>query len=72
MIAMGWIEGPMPRLVSVQATGCAPVVRAFEARRRHRAVENAATVASGLRVPAPFAEALILRSIRESGARRSR
>jgi len=67
MRAMGWIHGPSPRLISVQAKGCAPVVRAIE--RGDDGIEpwpDAQTAASGLRVPAPFAERLILRSIRET------
>ncbi len=66
--ALGWIEGALPRLVAVQSRGCAPVVRAFE--QGAAAVtpwENAATVAKGLCVPAPFADQLILRAIRETG-----
>lgn len=55
-------------MVSVQAAGCAPVVRAFEAgEARCRTWENAATIAAGLRVPNPFADRLILRAVRESG-----
>lgn len=65
---LGWTEGPMPRLVAVQARGCAPVVRAFEAGAAAAAPwENARTQALGLRVPAPFADALILRAVRDSG-----
>ncbi len=64
---LGWIGSGRPRLVSVQAEGCAPIVRAFE-QGAERAVrwENATTQASGLRVPAAFADRLILRSIRET------
>lgn len=67
--ALGWLEKTRrPRMVSVQAAGCAPVVKAFEA---NAAVcefwENAHTVASGLRVPKSFADALILKDLRESG-----
>jgi len=67
MRELGWIEPPLPRLVAVQAAGCAPVVRAFD-QGAESAVpwEHAHTVASGLRVPAPFADALILRGIRET------
>lgn len=66
--ALRWVEDPSPRLVSVQASGCAPVVRAFESgASRTQAWEGAATVASGLRVPSPFAGALILRALRETG-----
>jgi threonine synthase len=65
---MGWLDsGKMPRMVSVQAEGCAPIVRAFDGE--HLTVEffaNAATVASGLRVPRPFADRLILRALRAS------
>jgi threonine synthase len=68
MKRLGWIEGPMPRLIAVQSEGCAPVVRAFERGASDIAPwVDAATVASGLRVPSPFADRLILRSIRESG-----
>ncbi|HEY2956003.1 MAG TPA: threonine synthase [Candidatus Eisenbacteria bacterium] len=68
MKALGWVHDPLPRLIAVQSSGCAPVVRAFE-RGDERATPwaDAATLASGLRVPAPFADRLILRSIRESG-----
>ena len=66
--ALGWLTGPAPRLVAVQVAGCAPIVRAFE-RNAARAEPwaDAATVASGLRVPAPFADTLILDAVRASG-----
>lgn len=68
MMAMGWMSPPMPRLIAVQVEGCAPVVRAYaEGADRAEAWQNAHTVASGLRVPAPFADRLILRAIAESG-----
>ncbi len=68
LAALGWTEGPMPRLVAVQVAGCAPVVRAFESGERRAAPwADARTVASGLRVPAPFADTLILAAVRESG-----
>jgi threonine synthase len=68
MRALGWIEGPSPRLVSVQASGCAPVVRAFEQGADRAAPwPGASTAALGLRVPSPFADALMLRAIRETG-----
>ena len=55
-------------MVAVQAAGCAPMVRAFEAGAERAAFfENAATLAAGLRVPAAFADRLILRALRESG-----
>lgn len=68
MEAMGWIGPARPRMVSVQAAGCAPVVRAIEtASERIVPWKNAETAAAGLRVPAPYADRLILRAIRESG-----
>jgi len=68
LAALGWTEGPMPRLVAVQVAGCAPIVRAFEAGEpRATPWEDARTVASGLRVPSPFADSLILAAVRESG-----
>jgi len=64
---LGWTNGPMPRLVSVQTRGCAPIVRAFEAGAdRAEPWADAWTLASGLRVPSPFADRLILRAVRES------
>ena len=64
---LGWTTDPMPRLVAVQTRGCAPVVRAFEqGAERADPWTDAPTVASGLRVPAPFADRLILRALRES------
>jgi threonine synthase len=66
--ALGWIGSRRPRMVSVQAAGCAPVVRAFEAGAERMALwENANTHAAGLRVPLPFADRLMLRILRQSG-----
>ena len=67
--ALGWLEEErMPRMVAVQAAGCAPIVRAFEAGAdRAERWENAATVAAGIRVPAAIGDFLILRALRESG-----
>jgi threonine synthase len=68
MEAMGWIGGKRPRMVTVQSEGCAPIVRAFEAGERFASeFENAATVASGLRVPKAVGDFLILDALRESG-----
>jgi threonine synthase len=66
---IGWMRpGRRPRMVSVQADGCAPIVRAFErGGEKAEAWENAATVADGLRVPRAIGDFLILRAIRESG-----
>ena len=66
---LGWIEpGRRPRMVSVQAAGCAPIVRAFEAGRESAEPwTDARTIASGLRVPGAVADFLMLRALRESG-----
>lgn len=67
MEQLGWIDSRRPRMVSVQADGCAPVVRAFErGSERIEPWQDARTIAAGLRVPGPFADRLILRAIRES------
>lgn len=64
---MGWIGSKRPRMVSVQAEGCAPIVRAIKEKSERAAFwEGAQTIASGLRVPGAFADRLILRAIRES------
>jgi threonine synthase len=66
--AMGWIQGPLPRMVAVQATGCAPIVRAWEQGEEHAPLwENASTVAAGIRVPIAVGDFLIIRAVRESG-----
>jgi threonine synthase len=68
MQELGWIGDKRPRMVSVQAAGCAPIVRAFEkGERAAEEVLNATTVASGLRVPKAIGDFLILDAIRESG-----
>ncbi|HJR91712.1 MAG TPA: threonine synthase [Acidimicrobiia bacterium] len=68
MEAMGWIGTRRPRMVSVQAAGCAPVIAAFEAGAdRTEAWEGATTSAYGLRVPSPIGGFLCLRAIRETG-----
>jgi threonine synthase len=64
----GWVQGELPRMYTVQSTGCAPMVRAFEAG--DEACEpwvDPWTVASGLRVPAPLGGRLMLRILRETG-----
>jgi len=67
MEELGWIGRKRPRLIAVQATGCAPMVRAFAAREE-RAEEwvNPQTIASGLRVPSALGDFLILRALHES------
>jgi threonine synthase len=68
MQAMGWIDSKRPRMVTVQAAGCAPIVRAFEEGKRFAdEFPNAATTASGLRVPKAIGDFLILDAIRQSG-----
>ncbi len=68
MEALGWISHERPKMIAVQAEGCQPVVRAFqEGAERSRFWEGAATVASGLRVPKPLGDFLVLRAVRESG-----
>jgi threonine synthase len=67
MEQMGWIGAQRPRMVTVQASGCAPIVRAFaEGKRFADEFQNAQTVASGLRVPKAIGDFLILDAIRES------
>src|SRR5690606_10323654 len=61
----GWISGPLPRMYAIQADGCAPVVRAFEAGQDScDPWVDPWTVASGLRVPGPLGDRLILRALR--------
>jgi threonine synthase len=66
--AVGLIGPKRPRMYAVQAEGCAPMVRAFEAGEEFaERWENAATVATGIRVPKAVGDFLILRAVRESG-----
>ena len=66
--ALGWIGPKRPRMYAVQASGCAPIVRAFEAGEEHaERWEDAATVAAGIRVPRAVGDFLILRAVRASG-----
>ncbi|HSR15527.1 MAG TPA: pyridoxal-phosphate dependent enzyme, partial [Gemmatimonadales bacterium] len=66
--AAGWVDGAMPRMYTVQSAGCAPIVKAF-----HEGSDSAETwpspwtVASGLRVPGPLGDRIMLRILRESG-----
>ncbi len=65
--AIGFIGGKRPRMVAVQAAGCAPMVRAFEAGVEHASRwEDAHTIAAGIRVPQAVGDFLILRAVRES------
>jgi threonine synthase len=66
--AIGFIGKKRPRMVAVQASGCAPMVRAYEAGEEHAPRwENAHTIAAGIRVPQAVGDFLILRAVRESG-----
>ncbi len=65
---LGWISSKRPKMIAVQVEGCQPVVRAFErGAARSEFFENAQTVASGLRVPKPLGDFLILDAVRKSG-----
>jgi threonine synthase len=65
---LGWLGSQRPRMVVIQAQGCAPAVRAFEqGADRMQTWQGAATIASGIRVPNAFADRLILRVVRASG-----
>jgi threonine synthase len=67
MQALGWIGTKRPRMFAVQATGCAPIVRAFEAGEKSAGeFQNAHTIASGLRVPKAIGDFLILNILRQS------
>ncbi len=64
---IGWIGSKRPRMIAVQAEGCAPIVKAFEEGTRHAAPwVDASTIASGIRVPAAVGDFLILDAVRES------
>lgn len=64
---MGWLTGKLPRMIAVQASGCAPIVKAFDEHQEHAELwQNAHTVAAGIRVPAAIGDFLILRALRES------
>jgi threonine synthase len=69
MEAIGWKpRGRRPKMVSVQAENCAPIVRAFDqGKERSEMFPNARTVADGLRVPKAIGDFLVLRAVRESG-----
>jgi len=66
--AIGWIGPERPRMVAVQASGCAPIVKAYEAGEEHAELwADAHTVAAGIRVPVAIGDFLILRAVRDSG-----
>jgi threonine synthase len=69
MEELGWVRpGKRPRMVAIQSSGCAPVVRAFEEGAKVSQMwQNAATFAAGLRVPKPYGDSIMLEILRESG-----
>jgi len=71
LLQIGWLTSPvpkLPRMVSVQSTGCAPIAKAFEANSRFaEPFANAATVASGIRVPVAVGDFMILDAVNDSG-----
>lgn len=68
MEELGWIGPERPKMIAVQVEGCQPVVRAYnEGAERSTFWEGAQTVASGLRVPKPLGDFLILQAVRKSG-----
>ena len=69
MEQLGWVKsGKRPRMIAVQASGCAPVVRAFEAHEPASTMwQNASTFAAGLRVPKPYGDAIMLEILKASG-----
>ena len=65
---LGWIGERLPRMVAVQASGCAPIVRAWRAGAEHaQPWQDASTIAAGIRVPAAIGDFLILRAVNASG-----
>ena len=68
--ALGWLTGKLPRMIAVQATGCAPIVKAYDEGEEHAPLwTDAHTVAAGIRVPIAVGDFLILRAVRESCGR---
>ena len=68
MEELGWIGSKRPKMYSVQAVGCAPIIKAFEENTMHAELwENASTKAAGMRVPVAVGDYLILEALRESG-----
>jgi threonine synthase len=65
--AIGWLTGKLPRMVVVQAAGCAPIVKAYQEGTKHAELwPNAHTIASGIRVPVAVGDFLMLNAVRES------
>jgi threonine synthase len=67
MEQLGWVSGPRPKMIAIQASGCAPVAKAYkEGANISQMFENAATFAAGLRVPKPYGDYIILDIVRHS------
>ena len=67
MEALGWINSERPKMITVQAAGCAPIVKAWEEGKQSSEMwPNAATIAAGLRVPKPYGDYLILDILKKS------
>lgn len=67
MEQLGWIGKERPRMIAIQASGCAPVVKAWDAHKSTAEVwQNAHTMAAGLRVPKPYADYIVLEILKES------
>jgi threonine synthase len=69
LVQLGWLDSErLPKMVSVQSEGCAPIVKAYEEDQRFATqYENAETIARGIRVPSAVGDFMILDAIRESG-----
>lgn len=68
MRELGWIEGPLPKLIAVQPSGCAPIVKAFhEGKLESEFWQNASTLQQGTRVPKALGDFLVLKGVRETG-----
>ena len=68
MEQLGWIGSQRPRMICVQAEGCAPLVNAYKKGQEFAdPVENPSTLAAGMRVPAAVGDFLVIRAVRESG-----
>jgi threonine synthase len=68
MEQLGWVSGKRPKMIAVQAAGCAPVARAYDQGANVSEMwQNAFTFASGLRVPKPYGDRIILDIVRQSG-----
>ena len=65
---LGWLTGPLPKMVAVQAEGCAPIVRAYkEGKDKAEFFQGAHTLAAGIRVPSALGDFLVLDAVRSSG-----